>query len=216
VGTAVDVDLTVAATLGFVIGVCLAGNVALADGGGGIGVGVEKDLSCGGVRLSVAIGICVAVAVALGVGRGVTIGVNVGNGLGVENGVCVGVAVGIATIASAEVRTAGVDLVLGDAVGVNLGFGIGVEGAAVALGVDRGDGVGVVEGDADSIGSLSDSDGDSFFVAAFAVVAARTDVVPGSDQPLVISPLANVACNRVCPCSLITRPSNFPWTIFPV
>jgi hypothetical protein len=41
-------------------------------------------------------------------------------------------------------------------------------------------------------------------------------VDPGSDQPSAFSPLTKLVCNLVCPCSLMTGPSNFPWTILPV
>jgi hypothetical protein len=41
-------------------------------------------------------------------------------------------------------------------------------------------------------------------------------VDPGSDQPPAFSPLTKLVCNLVWPCSLMTGPSNFPWTILPV
>jgi len=100
----------------------------------------------------------------------------------------------------------------GVGIGVDVRTGVGVEvdfGVAVAVGA----GVDVDPRGGGAVGSgvgvtIAIDDGDS----------RGTGVVvdPGSDQSPTLSPLANVACNRVWPCSLITGPSNFPRAILPV
>ena len=200
-----------------------------AKDGSGVGTVGDADLIAAvGVDAAVGFAFAIAVTVAVGVlvivGFAVAVGVTVATAAGVEKLVRIGGAVGIATIVSVGVRVAaGVDLGIGVdvGIGVNFGVGSGVDlGVAVALGVDLGEAVGVATGDADSAGSsdptdsLSAAAGDSSFAAAGGVVTARA-IRPGSDQPLACSPFANVACNRVCPCSLITGPSNFPRTILP-
>jgi hypothetical protein len=102
---------------------------------------------------------------------------------------------------------------VGDGVGVRTVVGIGV-------GVRSGDGV----GDADNVGDGKGRSTTGASVGCVSAVlvdfsfAARAGVRidPGSDQSPIFSPLTKVVCKRVCPCSLMTGPSNFPWTILPV
>ena len=128
-----------------------------------------------------------------GVGVGVCAGVGVAIGVGL--GVDVGVAVGVAL---------GVEVSVGVGVGVDVGAG------------DRGNGDGV--GNADSVGDGEGCSTDGSSVGSVSAVlvdfslgpGGGVRVDPGSDQSPALFPLTKVVCNLVCPCSLITGPSNFP------
>jgi hypothetical protein len=122
----------------------------------------------------------------VGDGDGRGVGVGVGVGLGLGMGVGVGVGVGLG---------------LGSGIGVGVGLGL-CSGADVAVGVGGGD----------------SSNGFSGFSVSSAGegVARSPELDPGSDHPPALSPFTKFACNRVSPCRLITGPSNFPRTIFPV
>jgi hypothetical protein len=182
------------------------------------GCGIDEDgsdLNCGGVNVDVTDGADVDLAVGVGVTTGV--GDEVGDGLGVEVGVDVdlGVDVGVTTGVGDGV---GLNVDVAVAIGVGTGDAVGV---GVGCGVeDRiGDrtGIGVGKSSVSSVRGVSTGFGDSSFGGGVAVgVGVRPSSDPGSDQSPTFSPFANFACSRVCPCSLITSPSNFPSTILPV
>ena len=119
----------------------------------------------------------------------------------------------------------GVGVAVGLGVGIHRGVGIGV-GNTDMIGVGVGVGVGFGDFDtaADAVGTADGGDSTTGFALGAGVLLdcslgdadGERLAVPGSDQSLTFSPFANVACNRVLPCSLITGPSNFPRTILPV
>jgi hypothetical protein len=138
----------------------------------------------------VAVGGIEAVAVGVGVGRGVGVAV----GRGVEVGLGAGFGAGV---------NFGVGIAVGSIGGVPTGVGLGV---GVAVGKAVGDSItGLATGSA-ARGDCSLGKG----------VGLRLADSPGSNHPLTISPFAKLACNRVVPWTLITGPSNFPFTILPV
>ena len=162
------------------------------DGGGLANCKRDGDSVSVGVAIGDGFSVGVGVGVAVDFGDGVRLGDATGIGVGVGDGVSLGVGVGVA---------------IGDGFGVGVGDGVGF-----------GDGDGVRVGDGEgrsicgvSIGSVSVGSADCSLAFGVGVRAA-----PGSDQSPAFSPLTNVVCNRVWPCSLTTGPSNFPWTILPV
>ena len=131
------------------------------------------------------------------------------------------------------------------AVGVGVSFGDG-ESLSVGLGVGFGDGAGednaeafgdnVAVGKAARVGEGNGVGNDhgvdnggsviGFSMGGVSVTLLGTclgaglgvwrEAEPGSDQPPAFAPLTKLVCNLVWPCSRITGPSNFPWTILPV
>ena len=132
--------------------------------------------------------------------------------MGVDVDVCVGVRAGV-----------GVAVGVAVAGGVGIGVGIAVEvGRGVETRIGERDGIGVGK-ICSAVGSstvgVPAGFGDSGFAVGIGVgvdVDAPSSTEPGSDQAPTFSPLVNVVCNRVVPCSLMTGPSNFPRTILPV
>jgi hypothetical protein len=143
-------------------------------------------------------------------------GCSTGDGIDGRNGVCVG---------------AGVFVSVGIGVGVAIGVGVGVD-VGVAVGVDVGVGDRVCVGEGNGVGnsdSVGDGEGRATIGSSVGSVSAalldcplaagfgvRLALIPGSDQSPTFSPFTNVVCNLVWPCSLITGPSNCPWTILPL
>jgi hypothetical protein len=148
-----------------------------------------------GSKIGIPTGVDLSVGVCLGDSStiGVEVGGDVARGVGVGTGVAVGV-----------------DLTVG------VGFGVGITVGSIA-GVPNG--VGFAVGIGDGVATLFTG---FAFVSAGAGdcslgsgVGLRFAGSPGSSQPLAISPFANVACNFVLPWTLITVPSNLPFTILP-
>jgi len=147
-------------------------------------------------------------------------GCSTGDGIERRNGVVIGVGVEVDVCLAVGVGL-GVDVAVGLGVDVDIGVGDRVgdddsvgSGVGVAMGVGDGDGDG--EGGAangSSVGSVSAALLDFSLDAGPGV---RLTVDPGSDQSPAFSPFTKVVCNLVWPCSRITGPSNFPWTIRPV
>jgi hypothetical protein len=145
----------------------------------------------------------------------------VGSKIGIPTGVDFGVGVCFGDSSTIEVEVArgvgvGAGVAVGVGVGVRFSFGVGIIVGSIA-GVP--DGVGFAVGIGDRVATsftgfafVSAGAGD----CSLGGVGLRLEGSPGSSQPLAISPFANVACNLVLPWTLITVPSNFPFTILPV
>ena len=112
-----------------------------------------------------------------------------------------------------ERNTGGVAEGTGVGVAVGVGDGVGL-GVAVACGV--GVGVGNEVGDSDGFGKSTAGASVAVLVGCALGVDEGVPAGPGATQLLTFSPFAKLACNRVCPCSRMTGPSNFPRTILPL
>jgi hypothetical protein len=155
---------------------------------------------------------------------GVDVDLGVGSKIGIPTGVDFGVGVCFGDSSTIEVEVdvargvgVGAGVAVGVGVGVRVGFGVGITVGSIA-GVPNGVGfaVGIGDGVATSFTGFAFVSAGAGDCSLGSGLGLRFEGSPGSSQPLAISPFANVACNLVLPWTLITVPSNFPFTILPV